>query len=119
MFAVGRSTVLLTLLTLLTLLAPLADHTGKQMRAEPTLFADDTPVKMQAGSKTGKAQTARMWSYARDERPWCGQAPLWAWNQFSVDRRGKHPAAHLADYEGIVHADGFSAFNGLFGEGLP
>jgi len=106
---VGRSTALL---------APLADHIGKQARAGPTLFADDTPVKMQIGGKTGKAQTARMWSYVRDERPWCGQAPPCAWYQFSVDRKGKHPAAHLAGYRGTVHADGFTGFNGLFGEGL-
>ena len=106
---VGRSTALL---------APLADHIGKQVRAGPALFADDTPVKMQTGGKTGKAQTARMWSYVRDERPWCGQAPPCAWYQFSVDRKGKHPAAHLAGYKGIVHADGFTGFNGLFGEGL-
>ena len=104
---VGRSTALL---------APLADHIGKQVRAGPALFADDTPVKMQIGGKTGKAQTARMWSYVRDERPWCGQAPPCAWYQFSVDRKGKHPAAHLAGYKGIVHADGFTGFNGLFGE---
>ena len=106
---VGRSTALL---------APLADYIGKQVRAGPTLFADDTPVKMQIGGKTGKAQTARMWSYVRDERPWCGQAPPCAWYQFSVDRKGKHPAGHLAGYKGIVHADGFTGFNGLFGEGL-
>ncbi len=107
---VGRSTALL---------APLADHIGKQVRAGPALFADDTPVKMQTGGKTGRTQTARMWSYVRDERPWCGQAPPCAWYQFSVDRRGKHPAAHLAGYKGIVHADGFTGFNGLFGEGWP
>lgn len=35
-----------------------------------------------------------------------------------MDRKGKHPAAHLAGYKGIVHADGFTGFNGLFGEGL-
>ena len=35
-----------------------------------------------------------------------------------MDRKGKHPAAHLASYKGIVHADGFTGFNGLFGEGL-
>jgi transposase len=66
---VGRST---------TLLAPLAEHIGKQVAAGPALFADDTPVKMQTGGKTGRAQTARMWSYVRDERPWCGPAPLCA-----------------------------------------
>jgi hypothetical protein len=59
-----------------------------------------------------------MWSYVRDERPWCGQAPPGAWYQFSVDRKGAHPSAHLRGYTGIVHADGFTGFNGLFGEGL-
>lgn len=57
---VGRSTALLE---------PLAAHIGKLARAGPALFADDTPIKMQTGGKTGKAQTARLWSYVRDERP--------------------------------------------------
>ena len=100
---VGRSTALLE---------PLAAHIGKLVRAGPALFADDTPVKMQA---KGKAQTARLWSYVRDERPWCGQAPPCAWYQFSVDRKGEHPSSHLKGYKGVVHADGFTGFNGLFG----
>lgn len=57
---VGRSTALLE---------RLSDHIGELVRAGPALFADDTPVKMQIGGKTGKTQTARMWSYVRDERP--------------------------------------------------
>jgi transposase len=48
---VGRATALL---------APLAEHIGKVVRAGPALFADDTPVKLQTGKKTGAAQTARM-----------------------------------------------------------
>jgi len=48
---VGRST---------SLLEPLASHIGKLVRAGPALFADDTPVKMQA---KGKAQTARLWRW--------------------------------------------------------
>jgi transposase len=100
---VGRSTALLE---------PLAAHIGKLVRAGPALFADDTPVKMQA---KGKAQTARLWSYVRDERPWCGQAPPCVWYQFSVDRKGEHPSFHLKGYRGVVHADGFTGFNGLFG----
>ena len=103
---VGRST---------SLLEPLASHIGKLVRAGPALFADDTPVKMQA---KGKAQTARLWSYVRDERPWCGQAPPCVWYQFSVDRKGEHPSSHLKGYKGVVHADGFTGFtgfNGLFG----
>jgi len=94
------------------LLEPLAAHIGKLVRAGPALFADDTPVKMQA---KGKAQTARLWSYVRDERPWCGTVRPCAWYQFSVDRKGEHPSSHLKGYKGVVHADGFTGFNGLFG----
>ena len=103
---VGRST---------SLLEPLAAHIGKLVRAGPALFADDTPVKMQTKAK---AQTARLWSYVRDERPWCGQAPPCVWYQFSVDRKGEHPSSHLKGYKGVIHADGFTGFNGLFGAGL-
>lgn len=104
----GRSTALLE---------PLASHIGKLVRAGPALFADDTPVKMQTRGKTGKTQTARLWSYVRDERPWCGQAQSCAWYQFSVDRKGEHPVSHLSGYKGVVHADGYTGFNGLFGDG--
>ena len=103
---VGRSTSLLT---------PLADHIGKLVRAGPALFADDTPIKLQTKGKSGKTQTARLWCYVRDERPWAGQTPPCAWYQFSADRKGEHPVSHLAGYKGCVHADGFAGFNGLFG----
>ena len=105
---VGRSTALLE---------PLADHIGKLVRAEPALFADDTPVKRQTRTRIKKTRTARLWSYVRDERPWCGEAPPCAWYQFSTDRKGAHPVNHLSGYTGTVHADGFAGFNGLFGEG--
>lgn len=60
------------------LLEPLADAIGKHVKAGPALFADDTPVKLQA---KGKAATARLWAYARDERPWAGEAAPAAWYQ--------------------------------------
>lgn len=104
---VGRSTALLE---------PLADHIGKLVRAGPALFADDTPVKLQSKLKPKKTQTARLWSYVRNEDPWCGDAPPCAWYQFSTDRKGEHPVNHLSGYTGIVHADGFAGFNGLFGD---
>jgi len=102
----------------LALLEPLADHIGHLVRAGPALFADDTSVKLQTGGKTGKTLTARLWSYVRDERPWRGQAPPCAWYQFSADRKGEHPADHLAGYTGVIHADGYKGFNALFGTGL-
>ncbi|CUJ90554.1 Transposase [Ruegeria denitrificans] len=103
---VGRSTALLE---------PLADAIGRMVRQGDGIFADDTPVKMQAPGQK-KTKTARVWTYVRDERPWSGQSPPCAWYQFTVDRKGEHPTNHLTGYKGWVHADGYSGFNGLFGE---
>ncbi len=102
---VGRSTALLE---------PLADEIGRVVRRGDALFADDTPVKMQAPGQK-KTKTARVWTYVRDERPWSGSSRPCAWYQFTIDRKGEHPVSHLAGYKGWVHADGYSGFNGLFG----
>ena len=104
---VGKSTALL---------APLADAIGHHVRAGPALFADDTPLDLQDPGG-GKTKTARLWVYARDERPWAGPAPPAAWYQFSVDRKGKHALGHLADFKGWMHADGYAGFNELYRRG--
>jgi transposase len=33
---------------------------------------------------------------------------------YSPDRKSEHPKAHLQDFQGVIHADGYSGFNGLF-----
>jgi hypothetical protein len=80
------------------------------------IFADDTPVRMLAPG-TGKTQTARLWAYARDERPWGGDAPPAAWYRFSGDRKGQHPRDHLAGFRGWMHADGYAGFEELYRSG--
>ncbi len=67
---VGKSTALLE---------PLADAIGRHVLAGQAIFVDDTPVAMLAlpccEGGTGKTQTARLWTYARDERPWGSAIP--------------------------------------------
>jgi len=104
---VGKSTALLE---------PLADAIGRIARRGEAIFADDTPVKMQAPGHR-KTKTARIWAYVRDERPWAGRSPPCAWYQFTIDRKGEHPVSHLSGYKGWVHADGYAGFNGVFGDG--
>jgi transposase len=84
--------------------------------AAEAIFADDTPVRMLAPG-TGKTQTARLWTYARDERPWGGAAAPAAWYRFSGDRKGQHPRDHLARFRGFVHADGYAGFEDLYRSG--
>lgn len=104
---VGKST---------TLLEPLADAIGRHALAGDAIFADDTPVRMLAPG-TGRTQTARLWTYVRDERPWGGDAPAAAWYRFSGDRKGRHPKDHLAGFKGWMHADGYAGFEDLYRSG--
>ena len=98
------------------LLAPIADAIGRHVLAGHAIFADDTPVRMLTPG-TGRTRTARLWTYARDERPWNGDAPPAAWYRFSPDRKGEHPRSHLAGYEGHMHADGYGGFKDLYRSG--
>ena len=33
---------------------------------------------------------------------------------YSPDRKGEHPVAHLKDFSGVLHADGYAGFNRLY-----
>ena len=78
-----------------------------------TLHVDDTPVPVLAPG-TGKTKTGRLWTYVRDERPFAGARPPAALFFYSPDRKGEHPRAHLQDFRGVIHADGYAGFKELF-----
>jgi len=50
----------------------------------------------------------------RDDRPFCGTAPPAAAYFYSPDRRGEHPASHLANFTGFLQADGYAGFEALY-----
>ena len=68
------------------------------------------------GAKTGTGQTktGRLWVYLRDERPYGGCAPPAVVYRYSPDRKGVHPRAHLARFQGFLQADGYSGFGPLY-----
>jgi transposase len=105
---VGRSTALLE---------PLAEAIGRHVFEGSAIHADDTPVRMLAPG-SGKTKTARLWTYVRDERDWTGEAASAALYRFSPDRKGVHPARHLAGFEGWMHADGYAGFEELYRGGV-
>jgi len=98
------------------LMAPLADAIGRHVKRGEAIFADDTPMRLKVKGRS-TSQIARMWTYVRDERGWSGAAPPAAWYRFSPDRKGEHPLAHLGDYRGFMHADGYAGFNALYAGG--
>src|SRR5438445_8637569 len=94
-------------------LKPLVDALAADLLASDTLHVDDTPVPVLAPG-TGKTKTGRLWTYVRDERPFAGSRPPAALFFYSPDRKGEHPQAHLTDFRGTIHADGYAGFNELF-----
>ena len=84
--------------------------------ASETLYGDDTPVPVLAPG-SGRTKTGRLWTYVRDERPYRGARPPAAVFFYSPDRKGEHPRTHLEPFTGVLHADGYAGFNGLFETG--
>jgi transposase len=84
--------------------------------ASSYLFADDTPVPVLDPGR-GRTKTGRFWVYARDERPWGGQAPPAVVYHFAPDRKAERPLAHLKDFKGVVHVDGYAGFEQLTTKG--
>src|SRR5246500_2222501 len=97
-------------------LAPLTEVLAADVMASETLYGDDTPVPVLAPG-SGKTKTGRIWAYVRDERPGGGARPPAALFFYSSDRKGEHPRAHLEPFTGVLHADGYAGFNGLFETG--
>lgn len=75
------------------------------------LHGDDTTVPVMA---KGKTDTARLWDYVRDDRPFGGSDPPAVVFYYSRDRRGEHPQAHLASWSGILQADAYAGYGELY-----
>ncbi len=78
------------------------------------LHGDDTTMPVMAKSKT---DTARLWVYVRDDRPFAGADLPAVLFHYSRDRRGEHPRAHLATWSGILQADAYGGYNELYAAG--
>ena len=94
-------------------LAPLIEALAADVMGSDTLHVDDTPVPVLAPG-AGKTKTGRLWTYVRDERPFTGDRPPAALFFYSPDRKGEHPRAHLKDFRGVIHADGYAGFKEMF-----
>ena len=95
------------------LTSPLVEAVADHVMAAAKLHADDTPVPVLAPGN-GKTKTGRLWVYLRDERPYAGEAPPAVVYRYSPDRKGEHPRAHLAGFQGFLQADGYSGFGPLY-----
>jgi transposase len=95
-------------------LAPLVSEIEKHVLAADRIHADDTTVPVLA---KGKCDVARLWGYVRDDRPFGGKTAPAVLLHYARDRAGEHPERHLATYSGLMQADAYSGYNGLYVDG--
>lgn len=98
------------------LVRPLVDVLARHVMQGPRVHADDTVVPVLEPG-LGRTRTARLWTYVRDDRPFGSADPPAVLYRYTPDRRGEHPRTHLADFRGILQADGYAGFAGLYGDG--
>ncbi len=92
-------------------LAPLHALLKAHVLGAERLHADDTTVPILA---KGKTDMGRIWTYVRDDRPFGGKDPPAALYFASRDRRQEHPDDHLKGWRGILQADAYGGYNGLY-----
>jgi transposase len=92
-------------------LRPIFERIEAHVLAAERLHGDDTTVPVLA---KGKTDTARCWTYVRDDRPFAGAGPPAAVFYYSRDRRGEHPTTQLRGWSGVLQADAYSGYGELY-----
>src|SRR4051794_18731949 len=90
-------------------LEPLWRLLQRHVMASTRIFADDTTLPVLDPGR-GRTRTGRLWGYAVDDRPWGGATPPAVVYLYAEDRKGEHPAAHLAGFRGTLQVDGYGGF---------
>jgi transposase len=95
------------------LLDLLIDKLKQSVFASEYLHGDDTTIKVLAPG-VGKTKTGRIWVYVRDGRPCGDDSPPAVVYYYSEDRKGERPAAHLKEFNGVLHADAYPGYDSLY-----
>jgi transposase len=102
-----RSTLCDWLAACAVLLRPLYEQLVAVVLQSRALHTDDTTVKLQ-DPRTHQLSTARLWAYLGDA------AHRYNAFDFTINRKRDGPQQFLANYQGYLHADAFSGYDGLY-----
>ena len=96
------------------LVRPLIDALARHVMSGERVHADDTvvPVLEPGLGRTGRRGCGPM---CVTIGPSAGTDPPAVLYRYSPDRKGEHPRAHLRDFRGILQADGYAGYAGLYG----
>ena len=84
-------------------LTPIYDLVVGTVLSSTKLFADGTTLPVLDPGRGPDQGLDGCWCYAVDDRPWCGPiSPCGSLRVFREDRKGAHPAGHLAGFSGAA-----------------
>ncbi len=89
-------------------LEPLAERILDLIRSGERVFVDETTLPTLAPG-AGRTQSAWLWTYARDDRPFGSTGPPMVAYRFEDSRAGECPERHLAGFRGLLQTDGYAA----------
>ncbi|WP_298332714.1 IS66 family transposase [Asticcacaulis sp.] len=96
------------------MLDPLVDAVKAYIIGSDRIHTDDTTVAVLDPGR-GTTKTGRLWVYVYDGSGYQSKHPKAVAYYFSPDRKGTHPAKHLADFKGVMHADAYGGYKKLYG----
>jgi transposase len=76
------------------------------------LFVDETTAPVLDPGR-GRTKKGYFWALARDDRAWQGGTPSAVVYTYAPGRGGKHAAALLAGYSGVLQTDAYRAYRAL------
>lgn len=108
---VTRQLLSQTLVTLGHRVSPITERMFQLLLASGVIHVDESTVKMQA---PGKCRECRVWAYVANlaNGP-PGKDILYHYYRFTLSREHQHLTDSLKDFEGILHADAYGAYEAL------
>src|SRR5271156_1198275 len=88
-------------------LEPLAALQRDPVLQSPVIWTDDTPVTVLGGEQPGSTK-GRFWAYIGDD-----EHPYTVYD-FTMSRSRDGPAAFLCGYKGLLQADAYGGYDGIF-----
>ena len=93
-------------------LEPLWRHMRDRLLMGDLLFVDETRAPVLDPGR-GRTKTGYFWTIARDGRPWNGQDPPAVVYTYAPGRGADHAVRLLKDFGGVLHTDGYAAYQSL------
>jgi len=93
-------------------LKPVYECLLANLKQSSKLFMDETTAPVLDPGR-GKTKTGYFWALARDDRPWCGDAPPGVAFTYAPGRGGKYADGILQGFSGILQVDGYAGYNRL------